>query len=42
MAVRSASACVHAAATMDQIIHNTIWAETGTYNMREHTALASA
>ena len=27
---------------MDRIIHNTVWVETGTYNMREHTALASA
>jgi DNA replication protein DnaC len=26
----------------DAIIHNTVWVETGTYNMREHTALASA
>jgi DNA replication protein DnaC len=25
-----------------RIIHNTIWAETSTYNIREHTALASA
>ncbi|TFD80603.1 ATP-binding protein [Cryobacterium fucosi] len=33
---------VHADAIMDRIIHNTIWVETGTYNMREHTALASA
>ena len=28
---------VHADAIMDRIIHNTIWIETGTYNMREHT-----
>ncbi len=28
-------------AIMDRIIHNTIWVETGTYNMREHTALAN-
>lgn len=27
---------VHADAIMDRIIHNTIWIETGTYNMREH------
>lgn len=33
---------VNADAIMDRIIHNTIWVETGTYNMREHTALASA
>ncbi|MET1154095.1 ATP-binding protein [Arthrobacter sp.] len=33
---------VHADPIMDRIIHNTIWVETGTYNMREHTALASA
>ena len=26
----------------DAIIHNTVWVETGNYNMREHTALASA
>ena len=32
---------VHADAIMDRIIHNTVWVETGTYNMREHTALAS-
>lgn len=29
----------HADAIMDRIIHNTIWVETGTYNMREKTAL---
>ncbi len=29
---------VHADAIMDRIIHNTIWIETGTYNMREHTS----
>jgi DNA replication protein DnaC len=28
---------VHADAIMDRIVHNTIWIETGTYNMREHT-----
>ena len=33
---------VHADAIMDRIIHNAIWVETGNYNMREHTALASA
>jgi hypothetical protein len=27
---------------MDRIIHNTVWVETGTYNMREQTALTSA
>ncbi|TFC33905.1 ATP-binding protein [Cryobacterium sp. MDB1-18-2] len=32
---------VHADAIMDRIIHNTVWVETGTYNMREHTALAT-
>jgi len=33
---------VHADAIMDRIIHNTVWVETGNYNMREHTALAAA
>ncbi|RFA11695.1 ATP-binding protein [Subtercola boreus] len=33
---------VHADAIMDRIIHNTITVETGTYNMREHTAHATA
>jgi hypothetical protein len=33
---------VHADAIMDRIIHNTIWVETGNYNMREHTAPAAA
>ncbi|MET4095466.1 DNA replication protein DnaC [Arthrobacter sp. UYCu712] len=33
---------VHTDAIMDRIIHNTIWVETGNYNMREHTALATA
>ncbi|MBC7592404.1 MAG: ATP-binding protein [Kineosporiaceae bacterium] len=33
---------VHADAIMDRIIHNTVWVETGTYNMREQTALTSA
>ena len=33
---------VHADAIMDRIIHNTVWVETGNYNMREHTALATA
>ena len=33
---------VHADAVMDRIIHNTIWVETGNYNMREHAALVSA
>ncbi len=28
---------VHADAIMDRIIHNTIWIDTGSYNMREHT-----
>ncbi|MEV8182934.1 ATP-binding protein [Specibacter sp. NPDC078692] len=32
---------VHADEIKDRIIHNTIWVETGTYNMREHTALAN-
>lgn len=27
---------VHADAIMDRIVHNTIWIETGTHNMREH------
>ena len=29
---------VHADAIMDRIVHNTIWIDTGTHNMREHTA----
>lgn len=33
---------VHADAVMDRIIHNTIWVETGSYNMREHTAQLEA
>lgn len=33
---------VHEDAVMDRIIHNTVWVETGTYNTREHTALAAA
>ncbi|TFC91327.1 MULTISPECIES: ATP-binding protein [Cryobacterium] len=33
---------VHADAIMDRIIHNTVWVETGTCNMREQTALTSA
>src|SRR5690625_1160024 len=33
---------VHADAIMDRIVHNTIWIETGAYNMREHTAMTSA
>ena len=33
---------VHADAIMDRIIHNTIWVETGNYNMREHAALVTA
>lgn len=32
---------VHADAIMDRIVHNTIWVETGSYNMREHTAMTS-
>ncbi|MGO1791730.1 MAG: ATP-binding protein [Micrococcaceae bacterium] len=31
---------VHADAIMDRIVHNTIWIDTGTQNMREHAALA--
>lgn len=27
---------VHADAIMDRIVHNTIWVDTGTHNMREH------
>ncbi|WP_166791715.1 hypothetical protein [Cryobacterium frigoriphilum] len=27
--------CVGADVIMDQIIHNTTWVDTGTYNMRE-------
>ncbi|TCW19940.1 ATP-binding protein [Dietzia cinnamea] len=30
---------VHADAIMDRIVHNTLWVETGTFNMREHTAV---
>jgi len=30
---------VHADAIMDRIVHNTIWIETGSYNMREHAAI---
>jgi len=30
---------VHADAIMDRIVHNSIWIETGTFNMREHTAV---
>jgi DNA replication protein DnaC len=33
---------VHADAVMDRILHNTIWVETGSYDMREHTALVTA
>lgn len=33
---------VHADAIMDRIIHNTVWVDTGNYNMREHTALIDA
>ena len=33
---------VHADAIMDRIVHNTIWVETGSYNMREHTANMTA
>lgn len=30
---------VHADAIMDRIVHNTIWIETGSYNMRERAAM---
>ncbi|WP_300908421.1 ATP-binding protein, partial [Corynebacterium stationis] len=30
---------VHADAIMDRIVHNTIWVDTGTHNMREHTSI---
>lgn len=33
---------VHADAIMDRIVHNTVSVETGTCNMREHTALTNA
>ena len=33
---------VHADAIMDRIVHNTIWIETGTYNMREHANAINA
>jgi DNA replication protein DnaC len=32
---------VNADTIMDRIIHNTTWGDTGTYNMREQTALAT-
>lgn len=32
---------VHADAIMDRIVHNTIWVETGSYNMREHMAMTN-
>ena len=30
---------VNADANMDRIVHNSIWIETGRFNMREHTAV---
>jgi DNA replication protein DnaC len=30
---------VHADTIMDRIVHNTIWVDTGTHNMREHTSI---
>ena len=30
---------VHADAIMDRIVHNTLWIESGSFNMREHTAM---
>ena len=30
---------VHADAIMDRIVHNTIWVDTGTHNMREHVTM---
>ena len=30
---------VHADAIMDRIVHNTIWVDTGTHNMREHASM---
>lgn len=33
---------VHADAIMDRIVHNSIWIPTGSYNMREHTALKTS
>lgn len=30
---------VHADAIMDRIVHNTIWVDTGSHNMREHGAM---
>ena len=30
---------VHADAIMDRIVHNTIWVDTGSHNMREHTSI---
>lgn len=32
----------HAEAIMDRVTHNTVWVETGSYNMSENTALATA
>lgn len=29
---------VHADAIMDHIVHNALWADTGSHSMREHTA----
>jgi DNA replication protein DnaC len=31
---------VHADAIMDRIVHQTIWVDTGSQNMRKHTALS--
>ena len=28
-------------AIMDRIVHNTLWIETGSTNMREHTAMTA-
>ncbi len=30
---------VHADAIMDRIVHNTVWVDTGSHNMREHAAM---
>ena len=39
LGINDSGSGVHADAIMDRIVHNTIWVETGTHNMREHVAL---
>lgn len=38
---RRLSSGVHGDAIMDRIVHNKIWIECSTANMREHTAMSS-